>query len=91
VSEADSHYDSQHESQHESQYDLPDDEPAGRPAADAGAAAGWEMPEPTGVPAVDEAVADVSGLDQLPTSEHVAIYDAVHRKLQDALADLDGA
>ena len=49
------------------------------------------MPEPTGVPAVDEAVADVAELDQLPTGEHVAIYDAVHRKLQDALADLDGA
>jgi hypothetical protein len=83
VSEADSQY--------ESQYDSPDDEPAGRPAANASDAAGWEMPEPTGVPAVDEAVADVSGLDRLPTGEHVAIYDAVHRKLQDALADLDGA
>jgi hypothetical protein len=84
----------------DSQYDSPDEpEPNGEPAdlpgdvsaAGAGDSAGWELPEPTGVPAVDEAVADVSRLDQLPTSEHVAIYDAVHRKLQDALADLDGA
>jgi hypothetical protein len=76
VSEADSQYDAE----------PPDD----LPAASASDAGGWERPEPTGVPAVDEAVADVSELDQLPTGEHVAIYDAVHRKLQDALADLDG-
>jgi hypothetical protein len=70
-------------SEADTQYEPPDDR-----ASDA---MGWEMPEPTGVPSVDEAVADVAELDQLPTGEHVAIYDAVHRKLQDALADLDGA
>ena len=82
-------------SEADNQYDSPDEplhgEPADLPFAHAGDSAGWELPEPTGVPAVDEAVADVSRLDELPTSEHVAIYDAVHRKLQDALADLDGA
>jgi hypothetical protein len=51
----------------------------------------WSAPDPTGVPAVDEAVAELSALELLPTSEHVAVFDVVHRKLQDALADLDGA
>jgi hypothetical protein len=51
----------------------------------------WEAPPPTGVDAVDEAVAELSRLDGLPIGEHVAVYDAAHRKLQDALADLDGA
>jgi hypothetical protein len=60
-------------------------------AADADFEAGWTPPAPTGVPAVDDAVADLAQLDQLPTGEHVAVYDAVHRKLQDALADIDGA
>jgi hypothetical protein len=49
------------------------------------------LPAPTGVPTVDSAVERLTELDGLPTGEHVAIYDAVHRQLQDALADLDGA
>jgi hypothetical protein len=49
------------------------------------------LPQPTGVPTVDSAVERLTELDGLPTGEHVAIYDAVHRQLQDALADLDGA
>jgi len=48
-------------------------------------------PEPTGVQTVDAAVERLAELDALPTSEHVAVYDAVHRQLQDALADIDGA
>jgi hypothetical protein len=59
-------------------------------AAEAGAA-DVIRPEPTGVPTVDAAVERLAELDDLPTGEHVAIYDAVHRQLQDALADLDGA
>jgi hypothetical protein len=51
----------------------------------------WSAPEPTGVRAVDDAVAEIAALDLLPTGEHVAVFDVVHRKLQDALADLDGA
>jgi hypothetical protein len=51
----------------------------------------WEAPAPTGVQTVDAAVAELGRLDGLPTGEHVALYDAAHRKLQDALADLDGA
>jgi hypothetical protein len=60
-------------------------------AAHADFAAGWTQPSPIGVLAVDDAVADLAQLDQIPTGEHVAVYDAVHRKLQDALADIDGA
>lgn len=51
----------------------------------------WELPGPTGVAAVDDAVAPLAELDDLPTGEHVAYYEAVHRRLQDALADLDSA
>lgn len=49
----------------------------------------WELPGPTGVSAVDNALAPLVELDELPTGEHVAHYEAVHRRLQDALADLD--
>ena len=45
----------------------------------------------TGVPAVDAATALLAELDGLPTGEHVAHYEAAHRRLQDALADLDTA
>jgi hypothetical protein len=55
------------------------------------ASARWELPEPTGVPAVDDALAPLVELDDLPTGEHVPHYEAVHRRLQDALADLDSA
>jgi hypothetical protein len=44
----------------------------------------------TGVAGVDEAVALLNDLDALPTADHVAVYDVVHRRLQDSLADLDG-
>jgi hypothetical protein len=45
----------------------------------------------TGVASVDAAIDELAGLDALPTSEHVAVYEGLHRQLQDALADLDGA
>jgi hypothetical protein len=51
----------------------------------------WTRPDSTGVPSVDAAIEELARLDQLPTSEHVAAYEGVHRQLQDALADLDGA
>jgi hypothetical protein len=63
----------------------------GPEAADGTGAADVIRPEPTGVPTVDAAVERLAELDDLPTGEHVAIYDAAHRQLQDALADLDGA
>ena len=53
--------------------------------------AAWATPEATGVRQVDDALAELARLDQLPTSEHVAVYEVVHRQFQDALADLDGS
>jgi hypothetical protein len=38
---------------------------------------------------VDEAVQGLDDLTELPVSEHVGAFDEAHRKLQDALADLD--
>ena len=70
------------------------DEAASAPRAAAGARLGsvrWELPDPTGVQAVDDALAPLLELDDLPTGEHVAHYETVHRRLQDALADLDSA
>ena len=49
------------------------------------------MPEPevTGDARVDAATARLDELADLPTSDHVAVYDDVHRRLQDALADAE--
>jgi hypothetical protein len=49
------------------------------------------LPDATGVSSVDAAMAELARLDELPTSEHVAVYEGLHRQLQDALADLDGS
>jgi hypothetical protein len=46
------------------------------------------VPEGTGV---DEALSRLQGLDDAPVGEHVEVFDAVHRSLQDALATLDEA
>ncbi len=68
-----------------------DSDPRAEFDASTGAGERWAIPEPTGVPGVDAAVAGVAALDRLPTAEHVASYEVAHRHLQDALADLDGA
>ena len=49
-------------------------------------------PEPpvTGDPVVDEAVATVRHVLGVPVEEQPAIYDQVHRTLQDRLADVEG-
>lgn len=44
----------------------------------------------TGDPRVDAAVVRLAGLGSLPTHEHVEVFEDVHRRLQGALADLDG-
>jgi hypothetical protein len=49
-----------------------------------------ELPA-TGVAGVDAALAPLAALAELPVAEHAAVYDEVHRGLQDALADLDQA
>lgn len=38
---------------------------------------------------VDAALTALEGIAERPVSEHVAVYDEVHRLLQDALAALD--
>ena len=40
---------------------------------------------------VDAALGLLDGLDELPVSDHVEVFDSVHRALQDALATLDEA
>ncbi|MDT7546992.1 MAG: hypothetical protein QOE99_3102 [Actinomycetota bacterium] len=40
-------------------------------------------------PPVELALSRVQDLDELQVAEHVAVYDEVHRLLQDALAALD--
>ena len=47
-----------------------------------------DLPE-TGDPRVDEVLGKLAGIEHRPTGEHVAVYDEVHRGLQDALANLD--
>lgn len=46
-------------------------------------------PEVTGDARVDAATARLGDLAELPTSDHVGVYDDVHRRLQDALADAE--
>ncbi len=43
--------------------------------------------EPTSDMRVDSALARMQDVTNLPTDEHVEIFDEVHRRLQDALAD----
>jgi hypothetical protein len=38
---------------------------------------------------VSAALAVLDGVGDRPLDEHVAVFDAVHRQLQDALATLD--
>jgi hypothetical protein len=55
------------------------------------ASGAWALPDATGVPSVDAAITELARLDELPISEHVGVYEGLHRQLQDALADLDGS
>lgn len=48
-------------------------------------------PEPTGHPQVDRLLERLCELDEVPTADHVTVYDEIHRGLQDVLADLDEA
>lgn len=54
-----------------------------------GQLAALAAPEVTGDARVDAATARLGDLAELPTADHVAIYDDVHRRLQDALADAE--
>jgi hypothetical protein len=48
-------------------------------------------PPDTGDERVDAAVARLRETADSPPEDHVAIYEDVHRRLQDTLADLDGS
>ena len=48
-----------------------------------------EVPPSTGEPRVDEAVAALAALDEVPTSEHADVFEDVHRRLHTALTELD--
>jgi hypothetical protein len=45
--------------------------------------------EATGEPRVDQAVAELARLDELPTSDHADVYEDVHHRLHSALTELD--
>lgn len=45
----------------------------------------------TGHADVDAALARLLELEALPTAEHVAVFEDVHGRLQEALAELDGS
>ncbi|CAB4965149.1 MAG: hypothetical protein F2840_13025 [Actinobacteria bacterium] len=45
--------------------------------------------EPTGDQAVDAALERLNELDDLDASEHVAIFESVHRQLHQRLSDLN--
>ena len=42
----------------------------------------------TADPRVDDAVARLAELRDLPTADHVSVYEDIHSRLNDALADL---
>lgn len=48
-----------------------------------------EPPQPTGDEHVDGALATLGRVSDLPTEEHGAVYEDVHRGLRDTLAALD--
>lgn len=43
--------------------------------------------EPTGDARIDAALDRMRDVSQLPTSEHVEVFEEVHRRMQDLLAD----
>lgn len=51
----------------------------------------FEVPAPpeTGDDRVDATLTELAGIAGRPPAEHVAVYEEVHRRLQDTLADLD--
>lgn len=69
---------------------LPPNHPVpGPPLPAAGGPVGQGGPAST-VAAVQNSVADLDQLDDLPVADHVARYDALHGTLSEALAAIDG-
>ena len=59
---------------------------AGRAASEAIDQATPVEPETTGDESVDEVVASLRGLDDLPVSEHVAVFERAHESLRQVLS-----
>ena len=57
------------------------------PGPDFSAVAGASSVEHTGNPVVDSVLDSLRELDQLPVSEHVAVFEAAHDRLRGALSD----
>lgn len=69
-------------------------EDAGGSAGAGAPAAPWRPVVPrarpaTGDPRVDDAVARLDDLAELPLAEHLAVFEYVHERLTEALGDLD--
>ncbi|MFF5259429.1 hypothetical protein ACFY4C_10835 [Actinomadura viridis] len=47
------------------------------------------VPEPTGDRRVDDALARLAGLEGVPVSGHVEVFEEVHRRLQELLTSAD--
>jgi len=59
---------------------------AGRAASEANDQTRLVEPETTGDESVDEVVASLRGLDDLPVSEHVAVFERAHESLRQVLS-----
>ena len=59
---------------------------AGRAASEASDQSRPVEPETTGDESVDEVVASLRGLDDLPVSEHVAVFERAHESLRQVLS-----
>jgi hypothetical protein len=68
----------------------PNGDAAPAPGAGADTPPAAETPPATGDDRVDAALAELSRVDDAPVSEHVAVFDDVHRRLAAALNALDG-
>jgi hypothetical protein len=64
----------------EMSHDMPDEVP------DLSAVSSTEV-EHTGNPVVDSVLDSLRELDNLPVSEHVAVFEAAHERLRGALSD----
>jgi hypothetical protein len=63
--------------------------PAATPASPAGQPGSAVARPSTGDSRVDEAVARLADLAELPVAEHPAVFEYVHERLTEALGDLD--
>ena len=65
------------------------EDPSVNPPEDASRGDSGDEPPVTGVASVDAAAQRLSELDEAPVETHVGIYEDVHHRLQEGLADLD--